>query len=63
MLIDNPILDYELGRLYASMGEYAKAADQYELVLNGKCTELNPRRSKGKVSLQVSRFLLEFGSN
>lgn len=35
------------------MGEYSKAAEHYELVLGGKCPELNPRRAKGKVSLQV----------
>ena len=45
------------------MNEPEKAAEQYELVLSGKCTEMNPRKGKGKVSLQVSFDLLSsFGT-
>lgn len=35
------------------MDETEKAAEQYEIVLSGKATEMNPRKGKGKVSLQV----------
>ena len=38
------------------MNQFEKSAEQYELVLSGKCTEMNPRKGKGKVSLQVRLF-------
>lgn len=43
---------YELGRLYDSMGQYARAAQEYELVLSGKNLETANKKDKGKVSLQ-----------
>ncbi|KAM0793711.1 hypothetical protein ACM66B_001136 [Microbotryomycetes sp. NB124-2] len=43
---------YELGRLYASMGDYRKARYHFELVMSGKGMELSPKKTKGKVSLQ-----------
>ncbi|KAK4050437.1 hypothetical protein OIV83_003507 [Microbotryomycetes sp. JL201] len=45
---------YELGRLYASMKDYKKARYHFELVMSGKGMELSPKKTKGKVSLQVS---------
>ncbi|KAK4049606.1 hypothetical protein OIO90_005365 [Microbotryomycetes sp. JL221] len=45
---------YELGRLYSSMGDYKKAKYHLELVMSGKGMELSPKKTKGKVSLQVS---------
>lgn len=50
---------YELGLLYAAMGSYFKAADQYEFVLSGKNAGVANKVGKGKLSLQV-RFDLSF---
>lgn len=50
--------DYEIGRLFDSMGEYAKARHHFELVMSGKNLELSPKKGKGKVSLQVSPMVL-----
>ncbi|GAA6058492.1 hypothetical protein JCM10212_006931 [Sporobolomyces blumeae] len=43
---------YELGRLFDSKQEWAKAREQFELVMSGKNLELSPKKGKGKVSLQ-----------
>ncbi|KAK4705315.1 tetratricopeptide repeat protein 39, partial [Phenoliferia sp. Uapishka_3] len=42
---------YELGRLYESKGDYAKAREEFELVMSGKMEGGKPK-GKGKVSLQ-----------
>lgn len=50
--------DYELGRLYADMGQNAKATEQFELVLSGgKGIKTNPNKAKGSISLRVSPVL------
>lgn len=52
------IADYELGRLYADMGQNMKAAVQFEMVLNGgKAMETNPK-VKITLSLRVSPLCL-----
>ncbi|GAA5939896.1 hypothetical protein JCM1841_000520 [Sporobolomyces salmonicolor] len=43
---------YELGRLFDAQGQWAKAREQYELVLSGKHLEIGHKKGKGKVSLQ-----------
>ncbi|GJN90607.1 hypothetical protein Rhopal_003619-T1 [Rhodotorula paludigena] len=43
---------YELGRLYHAREEWAKAREQYELVMSGKGLEVSTKKGKGKVSLQ-----------
>ncbi|GAA5901953.1 hypothetical protein JCM5296_006311 [Sporobolomyces johnsonii] len=43
---------YELGRLFDAQGQWAKAREQYELVLSGKHLEISHKKGKGKVSLQ-----------
>jgi hypothetical protein len=39
------------------MGECRKAREHYEIVMSGKGLELSPKKTKGKVSLQVSEPL------
>lgn len=51
--------DYELGRLYHAREEWAKAREQYELVMSGKGLEVSTKKGKGKVSLQVRLFPAE----
>ena len=41
---------YELGRLYISMGRYAEAREQLDMVLSGK--NLGDHGRKGKYSMQ-----------
>lgn len=38
--------------MYAAMGEYDKAKQQYDLVMSGKGMEISNKKGKGKVSLQ-----------
>ncbi|GAA5981347.1 hypothetical protein JCM10908_004077 [Rhodotorula pacifica] len=43
---------YELGRLYHAQGQWARAREEYDLVLAGKHLEISTKKGKGKVSLQ-----------
>ncbi|KAM0755093.1 hypothetical protein T439DRAFT_309959 [Meredithblackwellia eburnea MCA 4105] len=47
---------YELGRLYEAKGEWAKAKEQFEMVMSGKM-EGGRGKTKGKVSLQNMAIL------
>lgn len=57
MLTSFASADYELGRLYGSMGDHTQARQHYEMVMSGKGLEISHKKGKGKVSLQV-RFSL-----
>ncbi|KAH8914915.1 hypothetical protein BT69DRAFT_1310518 [Atractiella rhizophila] len=43
---------HQLGRLYATTGEYQKAKTEFDIVMSGKIPEIGQRKQKGKVSLQ-----------
>ncbi|KDQ11354.1 hypothetical protein BOTBODRAFT_35437 [Botryobasidium botryosum FD-172 SS1] len=48
---------FELGRLYACIGEEAKAREHIELVLSGKHLETGPSKRKGKYSFENALLL------